>query len=160
MSINRLELAQIVARFVHCGQKHGERSYYEHLRDVHSVLARFGHNDEDLHVAAYLHDSIEDKHIKAGLIEDYFGTKVAKMVERVSKETGMTRRESNLKTLPKIAQCPEATLLKLADRIANVECDGTKKDMYREEQDHFKGVLHVRGQYTNMWKHLDKLLAP
>lgn len=156
---HRVELAQIITKFVHCGQKHGERDYYEHLKDVHSVLLRFGYKDTDLIVAAYFHDAIEDQGIKPGLIESTFGTNVMNIVLRVTNEVGANRREKNLKTLPKIAECPQATCLKLADRIANVEADGSMKAKYREEYPHFKGVLKTRGAFTAMWDHLDKLLT-
>jgi hypothetical protein len=54
---------------------------------------------------------------------------------------------------------PDAIILKLADRIANIE-HGGKIDMYRKEQIDFKGSLFLSTPLDArvMWDYLDNLL--
>jgi hypothetical protein len=47
-----------------------------------------------------------------------------------------------MKTLPKTASNPDAIIVKLADRIANIE-HGGKVEMYAKEYDEFKGALQL-----------------
>ena len=92
-------------------------------------------------------------------IKDYFGEDVAEMVFAVTDELGRNRKERKVKTYPKIAANPEAIILKLADRIANIE-HGGKIDMYKKEHGNFVGWLGGASQKDTqaMWEHLERLL--
>ena len=81
------------------------------------------------------------------------------MVYCVTDEIGRNRKEKKAKTLPKTASNPDAIILKLADRIANIE-HGGKIDMYAKEYDEFKGALFLNTPSDGkiMWNHLDILL--
>ena len=69
-----------------------------------------------------MHDLFEDTaatpELMIGLGADPQAVAIA---EKVTDEPGATRKERKLKTYPKIATDAEAIVLKLADRIANVE---------------------------------------
>ena len=152
--------ARMVAVKLHASQSYDEIYPYEkHLDDVVEVLKRFGFSGRFI-IAGYLHDSIEDGAISYNKIRKHFGEKVAEMVYCVTDEMGRDRKEKKSKTLPKTASNPDAIILKLADRIANIE-HGGKIDMYADEYEAFKGVLYLNTPESGkiMWKCLDNLLV-
>ncbi len=151
--------ARMVAVKAHSNQSYDEIFPYEkHLDDVVDVLKRFGFSGKFI-VAGYLHDAIEDDGISYNDINRHFNTEVAEMVYCVTDELGRNRKEKKEKTLPKTAGNPDAIILKLADRIANIE-HGGKIDMYAKEYQEFKGALFLNTPSNGrpMWEHLDKLL--
>ena len=151
--------ARMVGVKAHSNQSYDEIFPYEkHLDDVIDVLKRFGYSGRFI-VAGYLHDSIEDDGISYNDIKKHFGIDVAEMVYCVTDELGRNRTEKKKKTLPKTASNPDAIILKLADRIANIE-HGGKIDMYSKEYDEFKGALYLNtpSDARTMWETLDKLL--
>jgi (p)ppGpp synthase/HD superfamily hydrolase len=151
--------ARMVAVKAHSNQSYDEIFPYEkHIDDVIDVLKRFGYSGKYL-VGGALHDSIEDDGISYNDIKKHFGVDVAEMVYCVTDEVGRNRKEKKEKTLPKTTSNPDAIILKLADRIANIE-HGGKIDMYAKEYDEFKGALFLNtpSDAKVMWNHLDKLL--
>ena len=151
--------ARMVAVKAHSNQSYDEIFPYEkHLDDVVDVLKRFGFSGKFI-VAGYLHDAIEDDGISYNDINRHFNKEVAEMVYCVTDELGRNRKEKKEKTLPKTAGNPDAIILKLADRIANIE-HGGKIDMYAKEYQEFKGALYLNtpAHGRPMWEHLDKLL--
>ena len=151
--------AKLVAVKAHGNQTYGEFFPYEiHLDDVVAVLIRFGFSGKYI-IAGYLHDAIEDTALSYNKIKNFHGYEVAEMVYCVTDEQGRNRSEKKLKTLPKTASNPDAIILKLADRIANIERGG-KKDMYAMEYDEFQSYLRSVSpkSATDMWRHLDNLL--
>ena len=151
--------ARMVGVKAHSNQSYDEIFPYEkHLDDVVDVLKRFGFSGKYI-VAGFLHDSVEDDGISFNDINKHFGKEVAEMVYCVTDELGRNRKEKKEKTLPKTAANPDAIILKLADRIANIE-HGGKIDMYAKEYQEFKGALFLNtpGDAKKMWEHLDFLL--
>ncbi len=151
--------ARMVGVKAHSNQSYDEIFPYEkHLDDVVDVLKRFGFAGMYI-IAGYLHDSIEDDGISFNDIKKHFGVEIAEMVYCVSDESGRNRQEKKKKTLPKTASNPDAIILKLADRIANVEHAG-KIDMYAKEYKEFKDALYPTSteKALPMWEHLDNLL--
>jgi (p)ppGpp synthase/HD superfamily hydrolase len=151
--------ARMVAVKAHSNQSYDEIFPYEkHVDDVVDVLKRFGYSGKYI-VAGFLHDSIEDDGISYNDIKKHFGIEVAEMVYCVTDELGRNRKEKKEKTLPKTAGNPDAIILKLADRIANIE-HGGKIGMYETEYSEFKGalLLNTPEHAKAMWTHLDKLL--
>lgn len=132
--------------------------YKKHLDDVVDVLKRFGFSGKYI-VAGYLHDIIEDTALSYNKVKKHFGYEVAEMVYCVTDELGRNREEKKTKTLPKTASNPDAIILKLADRIANIE-HGGKVDMYRKEYEVFHQFLFARTPdgAKEMWRCLEKLL--
>jgi|SRR5579885_2217398 len=141
------------------GQLYGVLPYTHHLERVAKVLERFGYNDPVLAVAAWLHDVMEDCSIKRKTIEEIFGPDVADVVWRVTNEKAENRKVRGLLTYPKIRESAKATVLKLADRISNVENGGSLVDMYRNEYEDFRRMLHSDGVCDDLWSHLDQLLT-
>lgn len=145
-------------------QAHGNQTYdgifpyKKHLDDVVEVLKRFGYSGKYI-IAAYLHDIIEDTSLSYNKVKKYFGEEVAEMVYCVTDELGRNREEKKRKTLPKTASNPDAIILKLGDRIANIE-HGGKIDMYAKEYGQFEGALRLNSQRSaeDMWSHLETLL--
>lgn len=147
--------------------------YTHHLAAVEQVLLRFGFKDEELRVAAWLHDVIEDTRdkpnkVKRRIIEEKFGEPVGELVWAVTSEEGHNRAVRNAMTYPKIrAAGPLAVALKLADRIANIEFGGRGCDMYKKEHAAFRHGIYIAespgtgittDQVLAMQRHLDGLL--
>lgn len=145
-------------------QAHGNQTYdtvfpyHKHLDDVVDILKRFGFSGVYI-IAGYLHDIIEDTALSYNKVKKYFGFEAAEMVYCVTDELGRDRKEKHAKTLPKTASNPKAIILKLADRIANIE-HGGKVDMYVEEYEEFKSYLYENSpiEAAPMWDHLEKIL--
>ena len=151
--------ARMVAVKLHASQSYDEVFPYEkHLDDVVEVLKRFGYSGKYV-IAGYLHDILEDTGLSYSDVKRYFGEEIAEMVYCVTDELGRNRKEKKSKTLPKTASNPDAIILKLADRIANIE-HGGKIDMYAKEYEEFRGVLFLNtpSYAQKMWVHLESLL--
>lgn len=159
MKIDGLKVAKFYATIKHAGQFYGTVPYTHHLAAVEQVLRRFGITDEELLVAAWLHDVVEDTGTKLKEVVEMFGTDVAQLVGAVTNEKGENRKVRAALTYPKIRSVPGATTLKLADRIANVENGGRLVEMYKSEHEDFRRALYTAGENEAMWKHLDGLLA-
>jgi len=163
--------ARYYAEVAHTGQLYNtELPYVVHLENVVAILKRFGVVDEDMTCAGWLHDAIEDTRVSYHDIKDRFGVDVAELVYAVTNELGRSRRERNSKTYSKIRGIQGPTVLKLADRIANVEygaATGGKVAMYASEFEGFVTGLYVPMQLSSvygvaserMWEHLARLLG-
>jgi (p)ppGpp synthase/HD superfamily hydrolase len=153
--------ALFVAKHAHGNQTYdGLFPYIKHIYDVIDVLKRFDIKSNKMLIAAALHDSIEDDGVSYNDIKKHFGIEVAEMVYCVTDEVGRNRREKKEKTLPKTASNPDAIIIKLADRIANIE-HGGKVDMYANEYQEFKGALYLNtpSYGKHMWEYLDELIG-
>lgn len=151
--------ARMVAVKAHSNQSYDDIYPYEkHLDDVVDVLKRFGFSGKYV-VAGYMHDILEDTGFSYNDIKKHFGVEVAEMVFCLTDELGRNREERKSKTLPKTASNSDAIIVKLADRIANIE-HGGKIDMYTKEYAQFKGALFLNtpSDGRDMWLHLEKLL--
>jgi (p)ppGpp synthase/HD superfamily hydrolase len=170
------KLAQSIAEQAHQNQKYGTLPYSIHLEHVVRVLHKFKFKVSEqkfnpdvakVLIAAWLHDVLEDTVLQKSHLEYHFGLDVTDLVYRVTDEPGKTRKEKKMATYPKIKESYWATVLKLADRIANVEAatkmktDGQKSlfKMYQKEYADFRSCLYSDTGPEEMWKHLDKLLS-
>jgi len=157
------------ALIAHGDQKYGHRPYWFHPAHVVLVLLHFGFdpslNDRNrrLVMAGYLHDVLEDTVATTEELSDAFGQEVADLVEAVTNEPGKNRRERHSKTYCKTLAVPDAVILKLADRIANVEsCLGESKPLFRmylKEHGGFRDTLYRKGEVDEMWLHLERMLG-
>jgi len=149
----------MVAVKAHSNQSYDDVYPYEkHLDDVVDVLKKFGYSGKYI-VSGFLHDILEDTGFSYNDLKKHFGVEIAEIVYCVTDELGRNRVERKEKTLPKTAGNPDAIILKLADRIANIE-HGGKIDMYAKEYSQFKGVLFLNtpADAKEMWNYLEKLL--
>jgi len=163
--------AKMFAEAAHAGQSYDSFPYTYHLSQVVAMLEKFGFDDPIMLSAGWLHDSIEDTNRNYNDIASEFGPEVAELVYAVTNEKGRNRKERNARTYPGIRGNDQATALKLADRIANVEhgtINGGKEEMYRKEFENFQ--FHLRPskeeaakpedeRITRMWTHLARLLG-
>lgn len=162
-------------------EHHGDQQYgmgipyVTHLLQVSMVLVRFGFHPgvgseaeqrraRDLIIAAILHDVVEDTDVTREDVAAEFGDAIALLVYAVSNEPGKNRRERHAKSHHKLIEIEDAMILKLADRIANIEnalATGNKIiGMYRKEWSAFKGKLKSTTKApAKMWEHLERLLA-
>lgn len=136
-------LAAHVAAFAHGRARYGDQPYLKHLTDVTDILTAWGCDAETV-AAGWLHDVVEDTRLSAGIIFDLFGPRVGWLVSAVS-GYGETRSARLAHIYYEIQHVtPEAAVVKLADRIANVEAApaGSKHlARYVREQDGFAEVV-------------------
>ncbi len=159
--VERLQEAVEFARHHHRDQKYGDEPYIHHLYDVFFILLEFGITDEDILIAAILHDIVEDTGVEMLDLDAKFGTSVSDLVWRVT-GVGPNRKTRNAVSLAKIKKCDKARLLKLADRIANVRAGGDKVEMYRKEHASFRDAIQppiVDSIEVSMWGELVVLLG-
>src|SRR4051794_8841431 len=136
--------ARRFAERAHASQRYGEGPYTIHLDDVATVLAEHGCHPAVV-CAGYLHDTLEDTATTPGELEAAFGGRVRRAVELVTDKPGRNRSERHEATYPAIAGDPDATQVKLADRISNLRRglagDPAKLRMYLGEHDRFTELL-------------------
>ena len=124
MNTERIWRAREFATVAHQTQtrKYNGRPYIEHPLAVARMVARFDH-DEDMIIAALLHDTVEDTSVTIGDIECAFGTGVAALVSdltdvsRPADGNRVTRKQKDL--LHTAAAQPRAKTVKLMDLVHN-----------------------------------------
>jgi len=158
-----LDAVRRFATRAHEGQRYGEQPYTAHLEAVADTLERFGHHQTELLAAAWLHDCVEDCAVLIEQVEALAGPRVAALVDAVTDAPGANRRQRKEKPYHLIPQVPGAVLVKLADRIANVEASlETRPDLVRTylgEHPTFHERLYKPGEADDMWAWLQGLLA-
>ena len=126
------DLAVLAEAFAFAKACHGDQlrptgdPYERHLLEAVEVLVEgAGILDRDLLVAALLHDVVEDTACSLDQVRDRFGPGVAELVDWVTKTDppeGGDREAARLAYLRRLAGAPrEAVLVKLADRLSNVQ---------------------------------------
>lgn len=161
-----IQLAEKFAIKAHGEQKYGDEfPYIVHLRAVLSVAIRFGIRDWRVLVGCLLHDTREDTDATFDELELYFGEEVANAVEALSEPKVGTRKEKHAIAYPRIRQNWLSVIIKLCDRIANVESGGKKIGMYKKEHTAFKRYfsdVEIPEPFTSavkeMWVHLDSAI--
>jgi (p)ppGpp synthase/HD superfamily hydrolase len=152
----RIRAARRLAVDAHREQRYGAHPYVYHLDAVHRVLDETMIDDEDVLVASFLHDALEDTALTKAEIEERFGARVAALVWAVT-GVGATRKLRLIDACNKIRETPGAATLKLADRIANTEESklGAPKlfEMYKGEFDLLFAMIGDRGAGP-LWKRL------
>jgi GTP pyrophosphokinase len=104
-------------------RKSGE-PYIEHCVEVYKILKSWGVDNQELLIAAFLHDVIEDTEVKIPQITKGFGSQVSSLVESVTQFKLDEKENQDFRTLKKVINNsfvdPKATILKLADRYHNL----------------------------------------
>lgn len=155
-------LARVLTTVLHNGMKYdGDKDYTFHLQMAVDILVSFGYYSEDYIIACRLHDSVEDTQLSLKLINQFFGEKVARLVEAVTDPPGLTRRDKHEKLYPILRANQDAVPIKLADRIANVtyslDNGSNMWKMYYKEHPYFEGAVREEGKHDSMWEHLNQL---
>jgi len=124
MTGNILEALRFAAqKHRHQRRKDREASpYVNHLIDVAHILWHHGAvRDEEVLVAAILHDTLEDTLTGAKEIEGLFGKAVRQYVEEVTDDKSLPKAErKRLQIITAPHKSHGAKLIKLADKSANV----------------------------------------
>ena len=163
MKLDSLRWARFFAATKHGSQQYAfGLPYSHHLYAVENIIRLFVEPShpffQELLEAAWLHDVVEDTPTKLKEISEMFGDRVAELVGAVTNEPGPSRKVRHALTYPKIRRFQEAVILKLADRIANVQQGGKLTEMYAKEYEDFRWALYTPGEADKMWSHLDGLL--
>jgi (p)ppGpp synthase/HD superfamily hydrolase len=124
----RFEMALVYAFQLHARQtrKGGTIPYIGHLLGVTSTVIEAG-GDEDLAIAALLHDTVEDQGVALQEIETLFGARVARIVSDVSdlapegkERTAANWRWRKERYLAHLCESDrDALLVSLADKLYN-----------------------------------------
>lgn len=146
-NIKRYENAKMLAIRMHGLQTYDKFPYHKHLQDVEDVLVKFDFDKySPIVCAAWLHDILEDCPISYSDIQNEFGYHIAEIVYHVTDELGRNRKEKKEKTYPKVRENTEARIVKIADRIANVEFSKEhskdKFEMYKKEHREFRENIY------------------
>ncbi len=95
--------------------------YFNHLAHVAALLADAG-ADANLVAAGYLHDAIEDQEVTHADIAAAFGQDVADLVAHVTDDKSLPKeRRKRLQIEHARHLPPRAQMLKMADKISNLE---------------------------------------
>ncbi len=160
---DKVAIAEKFASMMHAdkGMTYDHKPYSYHLKRVVHWLLRFGVIDRDILAAGWLHDILEDTGVSANMLVEMFGLKTARLVWAVTDEPGANRKERKALTYPKIRGMNDATQLKLADRLANVENSiDTRNErmflMYLKEHREFSSELfqmkNLTTELRDMWQ--------
>ncbi|HTL80521.1 MAG TPA: HD domain-containing protein [Bacteroidia bacterium] len=108
----------------HSGQfrKDGHTPYINHpLEVMHLLISEGGVEEQEILIAAMLHDVVEDTNVTAAEIQEKFGKRVAKIVLELTDDKTMTKEERKKEQLlsAKLLSS-EARLIRLSDKICNV----------------------------------------
>ncbi len=159
------ERALLVADKAHANQTYDIYPYGYHIRQVVKIAEELGY-DESIVVAAALHDTLEDTELSYNDLKKAFGEEVAEIVYCVTDELGRDRKERKEKTYPKIRSNWKAVVVKICDRIANMQqaklYNSRLYETYQNEHDDFcKNIMnaeHPQNETTKAWQKLNNLL--
>lgn len=140
----------------HGDQMYGDKPYQHHLHAVCTILRDFGYFGKWLDAGA-LHDVIEDTPTTIDEIMMKWDEWTAKVVWACT-GVGANRKERNTSIYEKIAAFPAAAVVKMADRIANVENatpGSSHASMYLKESSEFNRQVGQRAPHV-MQRRLDR----
>jgi guanosine-3',5'-bis(diphosphate) 3'-pyrophosphohydrolase len=158
------ERARAFAIKAHLGQMQGDEFYTCHLEEVENVLIRFDSCSFRMRAAAWLHDTVEKSNVTMKDINREFPGFVASLVDAVTIVQGESREQRNSATYLRVKeQGSYAVVLKLADRIANVEeairaatlTNDSKLPIHEDEYSEFRDALYESKNADAMWAHMD-----
>lgn len=160
------ERALLVADKAHANQTYDIYPYGYHIRQVVKIAEELGY-DESIIVASALHDTLEDTELSYNDIKKAFGEEVAEIVYCVTDELGRNRKERKYKTYPKIKGNWKATVVKICDRIANIQqskiYNNNLFNMYEKEHEDFCINLmckeHPHLETNKAWNMLNRLVS-
>ena len=124
----RLDKAILFAMKAHAGQyrKYGDTPYIYHPIECLSIATTLTH-DEDVRIAALLHDTVEDTEVTLEDIEKAFGPRVRMLVDSETEKTDpnisreaswLQRKEQSLKELETAPI--ETKIIWLSDKVSNM----------------------------------------
>lgn len=143
--ISELELkAKEFAVRKHGDQQYSTGPYSNHLEAVVNVLVDEGYDDPFWLAAGWTHDTLEDTDTTMEEFVAEFGPDLHKVVWACS-GFGVNRKARNADIYAKLANFPSGCIVKVADRIANVEAsvnNPSKASMYVKEHESFTALVY------------------
>ena len=142
--------------------------YINHPIALANVLANEGDiANEDVLIAALLHDTIEDTQTSEEELKKEFGSKIASIVIEVTDDKSLPKAERKLQQIEHASHSSiEAKLVKLADKICNLRdmlCSPPKDWPLERRQEYFAWAMAVvaglRGTNSKLEKIFDDLMA-
>ena len=137
----KLKQAWELANRVHKEHKRFDGStYMDHITGVVDILKKFGITDENMLIAAILHDTIEDgESWVTSEIFKTFGNEIGYLVKTLSKQKGQHYREF----IQPILSDRRTIIIKIADNVYNVTDNPTSgmRRKYRESLSELIGAL-------------------
>ena len=142
--------------------------YINHPIALANVLANEGDiANEDVLIAALLHDTIEDTQTSEEELKKEFGSKIASIVIEVTDDKSLPKAERKLQQIEHASHSSiEAKLVKLADKICNLRdmlCSPPKDWHLERRQEYFAWAMAVvaglRGTNSKLEKIFDDLMA-
>ncbi len=160
------ERALLVAEKAHANQQYDIYPYIYHIKQVVKIVEELGYG-ESIIVASVLHDTLEDTDLSYNDLKKAFGEEVAEIVYAVTDELGRNRIERKNKTYPKIRANWKAAVVKICDRIANMEQSKRYNqrlfEVYRNEYTDFRKLVsspeHPQIEVDKAWERLQQLMA-
>jgi guanosine-3',5'-bis(diphosphate) 3'-pyrophosphohydrolase len=142
--------------------------YINHLIQVAEILWTVGNvRDVSLLVASILHDTLEDTDATPEQIRTQFGEEVLALVIEVTDDRSLPQKERKqlqVETAPH--KSPRAKLLKIADKISNVQdvITSPPRDWSLERKQEYlswteRVVAGLRGVNENLERDYDELLS-
>jgi len=130
MDFKQFNLNKIFEAMAYAAEKHAHQRrkgnnhvpYINHLIKVAKLVTECVHQPEDdLLVAAILHDVVEDTDVDEQEVARRFGEKAAFMVHQMSDDMSMPKKVRKAKQIEKAPGLSSDTkILKIADKIANI----------------------------------------
>jgi (p)ppGpp synthase/HD superfamily hydrolase len=119
-----LRAADVAARW-HVHQKRkgaAQEPYINHLLEVASLVADATHGDnQNVVIAALLHDAIEDQEVPVEIISREFGDGVAALVEEMTDDKTLEKaHRKRIQVETSHTKSHDAKIIKLADKISNL----------------------------------------
>ena len=155
-------------RHLKVNHKYDSKPYTFHLNMVYEVAHRFSYliAEEDLqnvYCGCWVHDIIEDARETYNDVLQNTNKTVAELAFALTNEKGRTRSERANKVYYKgIRETPNATFVKLCDRIANITYSKNSSSRmlkkYKQENPDFIKKLY-EPKLQDMITHIDSLLA-
>lgn len=147
--LDRKEKAKEFSQIAHKGQvRKGDGSpYFFHPLRVGQTLEMSGF-PEDVVIAGYLHDVVEDTPFEMEDIETMFGNNVRQIVEGNTEDKSKTWQERKSHTIEELKTAPlEIKALVVADKLDNL------KSLYNDFQTHGEEVwkLFKEGKQKQIW---------
>lgn len=154
-------------RHLKVNHKYGDKDYTFHLNMVYEVAQRFHYliakeELQNVYCGCWVHDIIEDARETYNDVLNNTNQTVAELAYALTNEKGRGRSErANDKYYQGIRQTPNATFIKLCDRIANITHSknqgSSMLEKYRKENSDFINKLYLP-ELQGMIEHIDNLL--
>lgn len=170
---NKVIKASRVAWYYHRNQlrKGREEPYFFHCARVSALVSSFEDSTEDMVIAAWLHDTVEDTSINISYIDKVFGSNVLNIVlELTNKFTknnypNLNREERKKREAERLSKCSkEARVIKLCDRLDNIsdmDYVKTKKYYLDETRDLVDAIGDASSTIANdILERLDEYILP